>query len=75
LGTATNTAARIAHLISVFKLEESPLLQTETKLMQAAYMLQKRWACFSFDSNYGRTTILKHSIVTAPDQRPINQRF
>jgi hypothetical protein len=40
--TAPNTAARIAHLISVFKLEDSPLLQTETKLMQAAYMLLKR---------------------------------
>jgi hypothetical protein len=72
---ATNTAARIAHLISEFKLEDSPLLQSETKLMQAAYMLLKRWACFSFDGNYGGTTLLKHSIVTEPDQRPINQRF
>jgi hypothetical protein len=38
-------------------------------------MLLKRWACFSFDSNYSRTTFLKHSVVTAQDQRPINQRF
>jgi hypothetical protein len=73
--TATNTAARIANLISVFKLEDSPLLQTDTKLMQAAYMLLKRWACFSFDGNYGRTTLLKHSIVTETDQCPINQCF
>jgi hypothetical protein len=65
----------MAHLISEFKLEDSPLLQTETKLMQAAYMLLKRTACFSFDGNYGQTTLLKHSIVTDPDQRPINQRF
>jgi hypothetical protein len=43
--------------------------------MQAAYMLLKGWACFSFDGNFGWTTLLKHSIVTAPDQRPINQRF
>jgi hypothetical protein len=43
--------------------------------MQSAYMLLKRWACFSFDGNYGRTTLLKHSIVTEPNQRPINQRF
>jgi hypothetical protein len=42
--TATNTAARIPHLISVFKLEDSPLLQTDTKLMQAAYMLLKGWS-------------------------------
>jgi hypothetical protein len=73
--TATNTGGRISHLTSVFKLKDSPLLQTETKLMQAAYMLLKRWACFSFDGNYGRNTLLKHCIVTAPDQRPINQRF
>jgi hypothetical protein len=73
--TVTNTAARMAHLISVFKLKDSPLLKTETKLMQAAYMLLKRWACFSFDGNYGQTTFLKHSIVTDPDQRSINQRF
>jgi hypothetical protein len=71
--TVTNTAAPMAHLISVFKLKDSPLLQTETKLMQAAYMLLKRWACFSFDGNYGCTTLL--SIVTDPNQRPINQRF
>jgi hypothetical protein len=73
LTTVTNTAAWIAHLISVFKLKDSFLLQA--KLMQAAYMLLKRWACFSFDGNYGWTTLLKHSIVTDPDQRPINQRF
>jgi hypothetical protein len=73
--TVTNTAARMAHLISVFKLKDSPLLQTETKLMQAAYLLLKRWACFSLDGNYGQTTLLKHTIVTDPDQRPINQRF
>jgi hypothetical protein len=71
----TNTAARIAHLISVFKLEGSPLLDTDTKLMQTAYMLLKWWACFSFDGNYGRTTLLKHSNVAEPDQHPINQRF
>jgi hypothetical protein len=50
-------------------------LDTDAKLVQAAYMLLKRWACFSFDGIYGRTTLLKHSIVTEPDQRPINQRF
>jgi hypothetical protein len=71
----TNTAARMAHLISVFKLKDSPLLQTETKLMQAAYMLLKQWACFSFNGNYGRTTLFKQSIVTDSDQRPINQGF
>jgi hypothetical protein len=59
----------------VSKLEDSPLLHTDTKLMQSAYMLLKRWACFSFDGNYGRNTLLKHSIVTEPNQRPINQRF
>jgi hypothetical protein len=73
--TVRNTAARMAHLISVFKLKDSPLLQTETKLMQAAYMLLKRWACFSFNVNYVGTTLLKHSIVTDPDQHPINQQF
>jgi hypothetical protein len=59
----------------VFKLRDSPLLDTDAKLAQAAYMLLKRWACFSADGNYVRTTLLKHSIVTEPDQRPINQRF
>jgi hypothetical protein len=59
----------------VFKLRDSPLLDTDAKLAQAAYMLLKRWACFSFDGNYGQTTLLKHSIVTEPDQRPINQCF
>jgi hypothetical protein len=59
----------------VFKLSDSPLLDTDAKLAHAAYMLLKRWACFSFDGSYGRTTLLKHSIVTEPDQRPINQRF
>jgi hypothetical protein len=65
----------MALLISVFKLKESPLLQTETKLMQAAYLFLKRWARFSFNGNYSQTTLLKHSIVTDPNQRPINQRF
>jgi hypothetical protein len=51
--TAVNTSAQIAHLISVFKLRDSPLLDTDAKLAQAAYMLLKRWACFSFDGNYG----------------------
>jgi hypothetical protein len=72
---AANTSAWIAHLISVFKLNDSPLLDTDAKLAQAAYMLLKQWACFSFDDNYGRTTLLKHSILTEPDQRPINKRF
>jgi hypothetical protein len=49
--TVTNTAVRIAHLISVFKLKDSPLLDTDAKLKQSAYMLLKRWACFSFDGN------------------------
>jgi hypothetical protein len=65
----------MTHLTSVLKLTDSPLLQTETKLMQADYMLLKRWACFSFDRNYVRSTLLKHNIMTDPDQRPINQRF
>jgi hypothetical protein len=73
--TAANSSAWIAHLISVFKLRDSPLLDTDAKLAQAGYMLLKRWACFSFVGNYGRTTLLKHSIVTEPDQRPINQQF
>jgi hypothetical protein len=73
--TAANREARFAHLISVFKLKDSPLLDTTDKVAQASCMLLKRWACFSFDGNYGRTTLLKHSIVTEPDQRPINQRF
>jgi hypothetical protein len=74
--TVTNTAARIANnLISVLKLKDSPLLDTDAKLAQAAYMLLKRWACFSFDGNYVRTTLLKQRIVTEPDQRPINHRF
>jgi hypothetical protein len=73
--TAANTSARIAHLISVFKLRDSSLLDTDAKLAQAAYMLLKRWACFSFDVNYGQTNLLKHSIATEPDQHPINQRF
>jgi hypothetical protein len=73
--TAANREARVAHLISVFKLRNSPLLDTTDKVAQASCMLLKRWACFSFDGNYGRTTLLKHSIVTEPDQRPINQRF
>jgi hypothetical protein len=68
--TAANTSARIAHLISVFKLRDSPLLDTDAKLAQAVDMLLKRWACFSFDDIYGRTTLLKHSIVTEPNQRP-----
>jgi hypothetical protein len=72
--TAANCAARVAHLISVFKLRDSPLLDTDAKVAQAGCMLLKRWACFSLDGNYGRTTLLKHSIVTEPDQRPINQR-
>jgi hypothetical protein len=63
--TAANTSARIAHLISVFKLKDSPLLDTDAKLAQAAYMLLMRWACFSFDGNYGRTTLLKHRIQPA----------
>jgi hypothetical protein len=73
--TAANTSARIAHLISVFKLRDSPLLDTDAKLAQAAYMLLKQWACFSFDGDYGQTTLLKHSIMTEPNQRLINQRF
>jgi hypothetical protein len=73
--TAANREARVAHLISVFKLRDSPLLDTAAKVAQASCMLLKRWACFSFDCNYGRTILLKHSIVTEPDQRPINQRF
>jgi hypothetical protein len=52
--TAANTSARIAHLINVFKLRDSPLLDTDAKLAQTAYMLLKRWACFSFDGNYGQ---------------------
>jgi hypothetical protein len=36
--TAANTSAGIAHLISVFKLRDSPLLDTEAKLAQAAYI-------------------------------------
>jgi hypothetical protein len=73
--TAANREARVAHLIRVFKLRDSPLLDTTDKVAQASCMLLKRWACFSFDGNYGRTTLLKHSIVTEPNQRPINQRF
>jgi hypothetical protein len=73
--TAANSSARVAHLISVLKLKDSPLLDTDAKVAQAGCMLLKRWACFSFDGNYGRTNLLKHSIVTEPDQRPINQRF
>jgi hypothetical protein len=61
--TAENREARVAHLISVFKLRDSPLLDTAAKVEQASCMLLKRWACFSFDGNYGRTTLLKHSIV------------
>jgi hypothetical protein len=59
----------------VFKLRESPLLDTAAKVVPAGYRLLKQWVCFSFDGNYGQTTLLKHSIVTEPDQRPINQRF
>jgi hypothetical protein len=73
--TEANREARVVHLISVFKLRDSPLLDTADKVAQASCMLLKRWACFSFDGNYGQTTLLKHSIVTEPDQRPINQRF
>jgi hypothetical protein len=73
--TAANSEARVAHLIIVFKLRDSPLLDTAAKVAQAVCMLLKRWACFSFDGNYGQTNLLKHSIVTEPDQRPINQRF
>jgi hypothetical protein len=73
--TAANSEARVAHLISVFKLRDSPILDTAAKVAQAGCMLLKRWACFSFDGNYGLTTLLKHSIVTEPNQRPINQRF
>jgi hypothetical protein len=73
--TAANREARVTHLISVFKLRDSPLLDTADKVAQASCMLLKRWACFRFDGNYGLTTLLKHSIVTEPDQRPINQRF
>jgi hypothetical protein len=73
--TAANREARFAHLISVFKLRDSPLLDTTDKVAQASCMLLKRWACFSFNGNYGRTTLLKHSIVTELDQRPINQQF
>jgi hypothetical protein len=73
--TAANQEARVAHLISVFKLRDSPLLDTADKVAQASCMLLKCWACFSFDGNYCRTTLLKHSIVTEPDPRPINQRF
>jgi hypothetical protein len=73
--TAANREARVAHLISVFKLRACPLLDTAAKVAQAGCMLLKRWACFSFDGNYGWTTLLKHSIVTEPDQLPINQRF
>jgi hypothetical protein len=73
--TSANSSARVTHLISVFKLRDSPLCDTDTKVAQAGCMLLKQWACFSFDGNYGRTTLLKHSIVTEPDQSPINQRF
>jgi hypothetical protein len=59
----------------VFKLRDRPLLDTSAKVAQASCMLLKRWACFSFDGNYGQITLLKHSIVTEPDQHPINQRF
>jgi hypothetical protein len=72
---AANSAARVDHLISVLQLRDSPLLDTDAKVVQAGCMLLKQWACFRFDGNYGRTTFLKHSIVTEPDQRPINQRF
>jgi hypothetical protein len=44
LTTAANSSALIAHLISVFKLRDSPLLDTDAKLVQAGCMLLKRWA-------------------------------
>jgi hypothetical protein len=49
--TAANTAARISHLISVFKLRDRALLDTDAKLAQTAFMIMKLWACFSFDGN------------------------
>jgi hypothetical protein len=73
--TAANQEARLAHLINVFKLKDSPPLDTTDKVARASCMLLQRWTCFSFDGNYGRTTLLKHSIVTEPDQHPINKRF
>jgi hypothetical protein len=69
--TAANREARVAHLISVFKLRDSPLLDTAVKVAETSCMLLKRWACFSFDGNYGWTTLLKHSIVTEPDQHQL----
>jgi hypothetical protein len=35
--TAANSAARVAHLISVFKLRDSPLLDTDAKVAHAGY--------------------------------------
>jgi hypothetical protein len=39
--TAANRESRVAHLISVFKLRDSPLLDTADKVAQAGCMLLK----------------------------------
>jgi hypothetical protein len=62
-------------MINALFQNNSPLSDTDPKVAQAGCMLLKPWACFSFDGNFVRTTLLRHSIVTEPDQRPINQRF
>ncbi len=57
-----------------FRLEENPKLQDPLKMAALLGVLKRHWPAYSTDGSYGRTTLVKHDIITEPGP-PIRMKF
>jgi hypothetical protein len=61
-------------LIRQFKLKASPFLQKPWQLKKAVDALLLYWDIFSHDGSYGKTSLIKHRVIT-DDVPPIKNKF
>ena len=62
----------VAHLVERFKLNKSAVLREPKDLTAAEGLLLDFWDTFSWDSSYGLTHLIEHTIKTPKDHPPIN---
>ena len=73
--TANNVDRRYAHFCNIFDLKSNKNIKTADEMNQFVGLLLKHWNLFSWDGQYGKTTLIQHYIKTTPGIRPVHDRY
>ncbi len=73
--TGFNEHQKRQWLQTEFNLKDSPFLRSAPDLAAATDVLLEFWDLFSHDGTFGKTSLIKHRIITPDDALPIKQRY